>query len=168
MSFGYLEKIQKNERIFVYIMKIFCYGSNMSSERITQRCSSSRFEAIAKVSGWKLLFNKKSKDGSGKANLVWTGGSSEVWGVIFDISEDEKPILDKFEGLGWGYDELKLLVISDLGEEIECVCYIALDEKYLDNGLKPYDWYKEWCLVGAREHNIPFEYIMTLERVNVS
>ena len=76
-------------------MKIFCYGSNMSSERITERCSSSRFISIAKVSGWKLLFNKRSKDGSGKANLVYTGDVSLVWGVIFDISEDQKPILDR-------------------------------------------------------------------------
>jgi len=28
------------------------------------------------VIGWKLLFNKRSKDGSGKANLVWTGDES--------------------------------------------------------------------------------------------
>lgn len=54
-------------------MKIFCYGSNMSSERITERCSSSRFISRARVTGWKLLFNKRSKDGSGKANLVYTG-----------------------------------------------------------------------------------------------
>ena len=145
-------------------MKIFCYGSNMSSKRIAERCSSSRFIGIAKVSGWKLLFNKRSKDGSGKANLVWTGDDSLVWGVIFDITDDEKPILDKFEGLGKGYDELKLRVISDLGE-IECVCYIACDEKYLDNSLQPYDWYKECCLVGAMEHNLPKDYILMIESV---
>jgi gamma-glutamylcyclotransferase len=147
-------------------MKIFCYGSNMSSERITERCSSSRFISRASVIGWKLLFNKRSKDGSGKANLVYTGDESLVWGVIFDITEDQKPILDKFEGLGWGYDELKLKVISDLGEEIECVCYIATDGKYLDNNLKPFDWYKEWCLKGAKQHNLPSEYILTIEKNN--
>jgi len=147
-------------------MKIFCYGSNMSSERITERCSSSRFISRAKVSGWKLLFNKKSKDGSGKANLIYTGDGSLVWGVIFDITEEQKPILDKFEGLGKGYDELKLKVISDLGEEIECVCYIATEEKYLDNSLKPFDWYKEWCLKGAKQHNLPSEYILTIEKNN--
>ena len=149
-------------------MKIFCYGSNMSSERITERCSSSSFISRASVIGWKLLFNKRSKDGSGKANLVWTGDESLVWGVIFDISEDQKSILDKFEGLGWGYDELKLLVISDLGEEIECVCYIATDDKYLEKSLKPHEWYKEFCLVGAREHNIPQDYILMIEGVGVT
>jgi gamma-glutamylcyclotransferase (GGCT)/AIG2-like uncharacterized protein YtfP len=138
----------------------------MSSERITERCSSSRFISRASVIGWKLLFNKRSKDGSGKANLVYTGDESLVWGVIFDITEDQKPILDKFEGLGWGYDELKLKVISDLGEEIECVCYIATDGKYLDNNLKPFDWYKEWCLKGAKQHNLPSEYILTIEKNN--
>ena len=149
-------------------MKIFCYGSNMSSERITERCSSSSFISRASVIGWKLLFNKKSKDGSGKANLVWTGDGSLVWGVIFDITEDQKPLLDKFEGLGWGYDEVKIRVINDLGEEVECVCYIATDGKYLDGGLKPHDWYKEFCLVGAREHSIPEDYILMIEGVSVT
>ena len=146
-------------------MKIFCYGSNMNTERITERCSSSRFISRAKVSGYKLLFNKRSKDKSGKANLIYTGDKSLVWGVIFDISEDQKPILDKAEGLGKGYDEYKLIVINDLGEEIECVCYIATDEKYLDNNLKPYDWYKEYCLIGAKQHNLPEDYILTIESV---
>ena len=148
-------------------MNIFCYGSNMNTERITERCSSSRFISRAKVNGWKLLFNKRSKDKSGKANLIYTGDKSLVWGVIFDISEDQKPILDKAEGLGNGYDEYKLIVINDLGEEIECVCYIATDEKYLDNNLKPYDWYKEYCLIGAKQHNLPEDYILTLDGVNV-
>ena len=148
-------------------MNIFCYGSNMNTERITERCSSSRFISRAKVNGWKLLFNKRSKDKSGKANLIYTGDKSLVWGVIFDISEDQKPILDKAEGLGKGYDEYKLIVINDLGEEIECVCYIATDEKYLDNNLKPYDWYKEYCLIGAKQHNLPEDYILTLDGVNV-
>ena len=146
-------------------MKIFCYGSNMNTERITERCSSSRFISRAKVNGYKLLFNKRSKDKSGKANLIYTGDKSSVWGVIFDISEDQKPILDKAEGLGKGYDEYKLIVINDLGEEIECVCYIATDEKYLDNNLKPYDWYKEYCLIGAKQHNLPEDYILTIESV---
>ena len=146
-------------------MKIFCYGSNMNTERITERCSSSRFISRAKVEGYKLTFNKRSKDKSGKANLVYTGDKSLVWGVIFDISEDQKPILDKVEGLGKGYDEYKLRVISDLEQEIECVCYIATDSKYLDDSLKPHDWYTDFCLLGAKEHNLPEEWIIVLEQL---
>ena len=149
-------------------MKVFCYGSNMSSRRITERCPNSVFIGVAKVSGWKLVFNKRSKDGSGKANLVYIGGDNLVWGVIWDISEGDKVLLDKAEGLGWGYDEFKLFVINDLGQEIECVCYISTNEKYLDGGLKPYDWYKEFCLEGAREHSIPEDYILTIESVDVT
>ena len=51
-------------------MKVFCYGSNMNTLRITERCSGANFISTAKVIGWKLVFNKISKDGSGKANLI--------------------------------------------------------------------------------------------------
>jgi hypothetical protein len=137
----------------------------MNTERITERCSSSCFISRAKISGYKLVFNKRSKDKSGKANLVYTGDNSLVWGVIFDISEDQKTILDAAEGLGRGYDEYKLQVINDLEQEIECVCYIATDPKYLDDNLKPYDWYRDFCLLGAKEHNLPKEWILTLEQL---
>ena len=146
-------------------MKIFCYGSNMNTQRITERCSSSRFISRAKVTGWKLSFNKISKDKSSKANLVYTGDNSLVWGVIFDISEVQKPILDKAEGLGNGYEEHKLKVISDSEQEIECHCYIATNPKYLDDNLKPYPWYTDFCLSGAKEHNLPEEWILTLEQL---
>jgi FMN phosphatase YigB (HAD superfamily) len=66
------------------------------------------------------------------------------------------------------YNEYKLKVISDLEEEIECFCYIATEEKYLDNNLKPFDWYKEWCLKGAKQHNLPSEYILTIEKTTPS
>lgn len=144
-------------------MKIFCYGSNMSTKRITERCSSSRFITRAYVTGLKLALNKKGKDGSGKANLVTACDKSIVWGVIFDISEDQKPLLDKAEGLGKGYDMFQLGAISDTGGKIQCQCYIAKDPKFLDNNLRPLDWYGEFCLSGAKEHRLPQEWILTLE-----
>lgn len=149
-------------------MKIFCYGSNMNTLRITERCSGANFISAAKVIGWKLAFNKRSKDGSGKANLISAGDDSQVWGVIFDISNEQKPLLDKAEGLGKGYDQHELVVINDLEQEIRCLCYISTDEKYLDNNLKPFNWYKEMCIFGAKEHNLPPDYILLLEKVRVS
>jgi len=146
-------------------MKVFCYGSNMSSKRIIERCPNSQFIGVAKVSGYRLVFNKKGKDGSGKANLVYTGEDNLVWGVIWDITDSDKILLDKAEGLNKGYNECKLGVVCR-GQEVDVYCYIG-DERYLESGLVPYGWYLDFCLEGAKEHNLPKEYIMTLEGVRV-
>ena len=135
----------------------------MSTDRISERCSSSNFISIGKIKGYKLSFNKISKDKSGKANMVYTGDDSLVWGVIFNIKKEQKTLLDKAEGLGKGYDEFKLKITNDLEEEVECVSYIATDKKYINNDLNPHDWYKEHCLIGAKEHNLPPDYILIIE-----
>lgn len=145
-------------------IKVFCFGSNMSSKRILERCSTATFVDIAKVEGYQLTFNKKSKDTSGKANMVKTDKKTDlVWGVIFEIEESQKTALDVAEGKGNGYDEQTLHVNNSDGHLIDCIAYIATEAKFIDNSLTPMDWYKEHCLIGAKEHNLPDEYIDLIE-----
>jgi hypothetical protein len=114
--------------------------------------------------GYQFKFNKRSnKDGSGKGNIVRTDSENDVvWGVVYNILESEKPALDTAEGLNHGYEELKLNVLGAEGNPIEAIAYIAMDKKYINENLVPYNWYKEHCLVGASEHNLPKEYIEIL------
>ena len=48
----------------------FAFGSNMLLERIKKRVPSARVLGNATLGGYALRFNKLSKDGSGKANIV--------------------------------------------------------------------------------------------------
>jgi gamma-glutamylcyclotransferase (GGCT)/AIG2-like uncharacterized protein YtfP len=134
----------------------------MSSLRLKSRCPSARFVSIAILKGFRLAFNKQSKkDGSGKANIVATQkNEDEVWGVIFDVSDNDKPELDKWEGLGKGYDEKALQVLSDKGQELTVQAYVA--NKTID-GIQPYDWYQRHCLIGATEFGLPQSYINMIE-----
>jgi gamma-glutamylcyclotransferase len=52
----------------------FAFGSNMLLERIKKRVPSARALGIATLGGYALRFNKLSKDGSAKANIVPFGG----------------------------------------------------------------------------------------------
>lgn len=68
--------------------KIFAYGSNMFSARFRDYGVIPDGQGrAALVCGYDLCFNKKSRDGSGKANVEpRTGG--EVWGVLYSISDE--------------------------------------------------------------------------------
>jgi len=39
------------------------------------------------------------------------------------------------------------------------------DTSLLDDSLQPYAWYKDLVLAGAREHNLPAEYIREIENI---
>lgn len=147
-------------------MMIFAYGSNMNLNRLTQRVPSAVRVSNAFLPGYKLVCNKVSKkDGSAKANIIKTGNLAElVWGVLFTIDINEKPLLDKAEGLGKGYNEDTLIFFDETNNSYTAQIYIA-DSKAIDDNLFPYDWYKEFIVSGANLNNLPSEYISKLQSI---
>ena len=49
-------------------------------------------------------------------------------------------------------------VINDKGRRRKVLIYLATPD-YIDDSLKPYGWYKDFVLAGARQHGLPPEYI---------
>jgi gamma-glutamylcyclotransferase (GGCT)/AIG2-like uncharacterized protein YtfP len=136
----------------------FAYGSNMSTTRLRHRVAGCRFAFVARLPNYRLCFHKRSDDGPAKCNAFKTATPTDaVIGAVYEIPTNEKPALDRAEGLGRGYQET-VLVLSPQGEEITVCTYIA-DAAFIDNSLKPYSWYKDFVLAGAEEHQLPPEYV---------
>jgi len=111
-----------------------------------------------------LKFHKRSTDGSGKCNAYFTDDQDDqIIGVIFEIDEADKSHLDDAEGLGSGYDERVVDVFTANGT-INANMYVA-DPTSIDNSLAPYTWYKDFVVGGARQHDLPEEYINRLETI---
>ena len=141
----------------------FAYGSNMSTRRLVARVPSARAISVAMLRGHRLAFHKIGKDGSAKCDVASTGDPNDVvHGVVYAIPCSEKSTLDKIEGLGYGYAEKEVVVLSESGEAFEAVTYYATN---IDASLKPADWYLEHVLRGAREHGLPAEYIRKIEAI---
>jgi gamma-glutamylcyclotransferase (GGCT)/AIG2-like uncharacterized protein YtfP len=81
-----------------------------------------------------------------------------VIGAVYEIPTNEKPALDRAEGLGAGYHEEIVPVLSAKGEKVAVRTYIA-DETFIDDSLQPYSWYNDFVLAGAEEHKLPSEYV---------
>lgn len=142
-------------------MLYFSYGSNMSTPRLMDRVPLARAVAVGQLQKHRLRFHKKSKDNSGKCDAECTNNENDVvYGVVFEIATSEKPELDRKEGLGNGYKEKTVSVYAQDGRELEAVTYYATST---DPKLKPYEWYKEHVVRGAREHGLPAEYVNTIE-----
>lgn len=137
-------------------MLCFAYGSNMSEGRLGARITGYRAIGIGYIVDKVVVCNKRSQDGSAKANLVTSDGDS-VWGVLFEIPEDQVDALDRAEG---GYTKKPYQVVLSEGDEKAAEAYVSQD---LTDEPVPYDWYKEHIVEGAREHSLPEDYIRTLE-----
>jgi hypothetical protein len=131
----------------------------MDTARLRHRAPSCRVRCIARLQKFQLRFHKRSNDGSGKCNAFYTDTPSDtVLGVVYEIPPEEKAALDRAEGLGHGYNEQALTVLSPDGKELSVLAYIA-DPGAVDDNLRPYSWYKDFVLKGAAEHGLPFEYV---------
>ena len=101
-----------------------------------------------------MLFRSKS----GKCNAFASGSNSSVIGVLFSFDPAERAKLDKAEGVGSGYEHAMVTVINDKGRRRKVLTYLATSD-YIDDSLKPYGWYKDFVLVGAKERGLPPDYI---------
>lgn len=140
----------------------FAYGSNMPVVRLRERCPSARALGIAELSGHELRWHKRSMDGSGKCDIVAVDApNASVLGVLFEIAAEEKPALDRAEGLNKGYDEVEVEVLCG-GRQVAAKAYRATDT---NPSLRPYTWYRALVIAGAKEHGLPAPYIAGLESV---
>ena len=134
------------------------YGSNLHPARLAERIPSARLVGTAWLPDWSLRFHKRSRDRSAKCSIL-TGGEG-VHLAIFDITAEDKLVLDGIEGLGNGYAGIAL----NLPRCGACVSYVA-EASHIDDTLRPYDWYRELVLAGARFHGFPDDYVRRIERV---
>lgn len=141
---------------------IFAYGSDMLTARIMARVPSVRLLGSACLERFVLRWNKRSKSGSGKCSIEETGHRADVvWGVLHAFDGEGKRKLDEFEGLGCGYGERMVTVLAG-GKPHRVWAYYATS---IDVNVRPYDWYRDLVVAGAREHGLPPEYIASLEAV---
>jgi len=140
------------------------YGSNLHPRRLQQRVPSARVIGTVGLMGWQLNFHKRGQDTSAKCNIIQTGKTADVvYGAIYEMRVSERHRLDKVEGLNNGY----CLAHLDIAGQGTAFFYVA-EKEYVDNGLLPFEWYKEFVIAGCRFHTFPESYLAQIEFVNVT
>ncbi len=78
-------------------MLYFAYGSNMDWPQMQRRCPSSRFVCAARLPGYRFAIARHSRlRNCGTANIFAYPGS-EVWGIVYDVSDRDLGTLDGYE-----------------------------------------------------------------------
>jgi gamma-glutamylcyclotransferase len=138
------------------IIHYLAYGSNLHPYRLRERIPSSQIMGIVELEGYRLAFHKRGQDGSGKCNLVSVDKpGAKIFGVLYEMHIDEKPLLDAYEGEGYRTEAINVILF---GKRYESFAYIA-EDSHIDERIRPYHWYKELVLLGAEYHHLPGDYI---------
>lgn len=142
-------------------MWYFAYGSNMNRQQTENRVQRTGLRwMVGCLDGYTLRFNKKSTlDHSGKANIV-RDEQGAVWGVVFEVHEEELERLGAFEG---GYKKKKVRVTIPGGPtKLSAEAFMA-DAGNPDR--LPTFSYLQNILEGACQHGLPMEYCNILARI---
>ena len=153
-------------------MLYFAYGSNLDWNQIKGRCPSAGFFAVAQLKDHRLAFTRKSaRRGGGSADAVPEPGCS-VWGIIYQMDEDEITALDEAEDYvpgrsQNGYNRQRCYVYADGNEEKPILVSLYFAEKQ-ENPPLPSAAYKQLIVEGAKHWRLPPEYIEHLEQIKVA
>lgn len=134
----------------------FAYGSNLKKEQMSERYIVIYKTYKGFIKNYKLEFNKKSIDGSSKANITKSDGEI-VWGICYQLDADGFENLKKYEK---GYEELEVTVYDENQEGL-FTAKTFISNKICDK--LPTKEYLDKIITGARQHELPEDYIHNLE-----
>lgn len=144
---------------FVY----FAYGSNILAARLRARCASAACLGIASAVDHATAFDVLSRDGSTKLGLRGMPGGV-AYGALWRIDETDRPGLAAAEGANYA-ETHDFPVIADGGAEIRVVTWLPKRPPEIG---RPYDWYRDLALAGARECRLPPETLAAFEGIDVA
>ncbi len=146
----------------------FAYGSNMNHAQMEKRCPGARFLKAVWLDGYQFVYDGFSRlltwDGKkgSVANIVPNPGS-HVWGGLYEVTAEHIASLDRFEDIPISYQKVEGLAVQD----VEGVTYknvIAYLRVPQAPGI-PTDGYRALILQGAKDCNLPADYIRQLEQI---
>jgi gamma-glutamylcyclotransferase len=152
-------------------MLYFAYGSNLDWAQMKCRCPLAKFVCRAKLPAHRLAFTLKSvKRDCGVADVL-PDHSKDVWGVVYELPDNELKNLDKREGYRPGkpyeqsqYTREDCYVWQEGDARQALLVVLYLGNLQLDPPL-PSDDYKRLIVDGAKHWNLPAEYIRQLESI---
>jgi cation transport regulator ChaC len=156
-------------------MLYFAYGSNLDPDQMAERCPGHRVVGRAALHDHRLFFPLFSNRWNGGVASIQLHHGGTVWGILYDLTDDDVKSLDGYEGFrGAGdqhnlYDRVTLTVDIDRPDDgsiprrVRCETYVARPS----NPSPPSRRYLDAILKGARHHRLPEEYAQALAAIAV-
>jgi len=153
----------------------FAYGSNMDWIQMSERCPFAQFVCTASLKDYRLTFTRWSKRRNcGVADVVPAAGKT-VWGVVYQVPEEDLANLDRKEGYkpdrtaeknAYNRCTATVLQNGDLALPLTVEIYFATPQEGAP--FLPNQSYKNLIVNGALTFHLPDDYITELEQIEVA
>jgi gamma-glutamylcyclotransferase (GGCT)/AIG2-like uncharacterized protein YtfP len=140
----------------------FAYASNMDAALMTRTCPGHRVLGVAELREHRLAFTRRSaRTGSGVADVLAAPGES-VWGVLYEIDDEQLAAIDQKEGNGWAYQRRVLEVrLREDGSEHAAHAFAVITPDA--DHVAPSEEYLGLILAAARSRGLPSGYLAALD-----
>ncbi len=155
-------------------MIYFAYGSNMDPAQMSTRCIGAKARGVGLLADHRLCFPRWSDRRLHAVASVEVSAGAQVWGVLFDMTQDDWSALHYFEGhfgpghARNGYEVREVAVrieTASAPEEIAAHTYVANPHPLRpDPGLTSARYLKQ-LIDGALAHGLPGDYVAMLKKV---
>lgn len=105
-------------------MYYFAYGSNLNKQQMKERCPDSQPKFVALLPNYKMVFWGWLRRWRGGVASIRLSRGDKVLGAIYQISDRDLRLLDKYEGCPGTYNRLKVTVFDEDNNPVEAVTYI--------------------------------------------
>lgn len=135
-------------------MKYFAYGSNMNLDKMKGRCPDATFIDKAILTEYRFMINNR-----GVATVI-KDTSFKVYGILWEISNEDQEILDNYEGIHYDTYYKEFINVQNAKKEIiDALIYLATDV----NIGSPRATYMEAIISSALDFGFPENYIKELK-----
>jgi hypothetical protein len=138
----------------------FAYGDRMNPERMAEFVPEARLVGPARLPGYRLAMNVSSRTwGGGAANAVPDAAAS-MWGVLWDLGEEDPTGFDSFRGDDeTGHGLIDVTVEGPEGPVVARTLCITTGERYV----RPTERYVAMLRANAERQGLPAEAIEQIE-----
>lgn len=146
------------------VVWFFAYSSNMNADRLMGRGVKFVSKETAYIDNYTIKFNKKSVDGTTKANIV-ASENERIYGILYKMHAGELNKLDNIEGVTSGHFRRQSVpVCTAKGEVFMADVYMA-NEKYVcaDESVMPSRQHIHTIINAAVDNKFDPSYIELLK-----
>ncbi|MDX1993256.1 MAG: gamma-glutamylcyclotransferase family protein [bacterium] len=144
----------------------FAYGSNMALWVMSEICAEHRLMGAARLTDYRLAFTRYSHGWKGGVSDIVYAPGEVVWGGLFMIGNTCHDALDMNTHYGVGYTSTGIDVVLANSEPYHAITYTVIDKCVQE--YTPSRFYMDTIMEGARELNLPRDYIKRLRAIKTN